>query len=179
MGCGAWVHEKTDKRQIWAYYLEDGWYLFTPPEHYQTHMCRVKGTKREQLTDTLQLSHKHITNPTIIHADKVMNATSACAAALRGVAKGKTPQKLQDLQQIVELAGRTVSKNASAMQRRAAQHTAPPPRVQHTTTQITQSMTAAQAPTPRMDPTATQPVIAAWPATAVQLETVAQPETVA
>ena len=94
MGCGAQVHEKTDKRGTWSYHSIDGWYLFTSPEHYHTHVCHVKATKSERLTDTLQLRHKHITNPTVTHADKVMNAISACAAALKRVAGGKTPKEL-------------------------------------------------------------------------------------
>ena len=97
MGCGAQVHEKTDKRGTWSYHSVDGWYLFTSPEHYRTHVCHVKATKSERLTDTLQLRHKHITNPTVTHADKVMNPISACAAALKGVAGGKTPKELHDL----------------------------------------------------------------------------------
>ena len=75
----------------------DRWYLFTLPEHYMTHMCHVKTIKTKQLTGTLQLSHKNITNPTIIHMDKVMNTISACATALKGVDGGKTPKELQDL----------------------------------------------------------------------------------
>ena len=134
MGCGAQVHEKTNKRGTWTYHSVDGWCLNTLPEHYRTHMYHVKATKSERLTDMLQLSHKNIMNPTITHADKVMHTISACAAALKRVMGGKTPQELHDLQQLVELAGRTVSNNASAMDRETVQHTPPSPRVQHTTT---------------------------------------------
>ena len=103
--------------------------MFTLPAHYQTYVCYMTATKSKRLTNTLQLSYRHITNPIIIHTDKVMNAISACAAALRGVAGGKTPQALQDLQQIVEFAERTLFKNASAMEQRSAQHAATPLRV--------------------------------------------------
>ena len=61
------------------------------PEHYRIHMCHMKTTNSEQLTNTLQLIHKTITNSTITYADKVINAIYVCAAALRGVAGGKTP----------------------------------------------------------------------------------------
>jgi hypothetical protein len=47
MGCEAQVHEKTNKRGTWAYHLVDGWYRFTSPEHYCTHNCHIKHTKRE------------------------------------------------------------------------------------------------------------------------------------
>ena len=58
----------------------------------------MKATNSERLTDTLQLSHKNITNPTITHADKVMHVISVCASALREVVGRKTPYELHDLQ---------------------------------------------------------------------------------
>ena len=36
-------------------------------------------TRSERLTDTVQLQHKNITNPTISHADKVLAAILDCA----------------------------------------------------------------------------------------------------
>merc|ERR1712086_335197 len=102
------------------------------------------------LSCKVSVSHKNITNPSITHADKVMHAISACAAALRGVAGGRTPKELQDLQQIIEIAGRTVSKNASAMEQANAQH-------------------AAQAP--RVEPTPERPVIETRPAPRVRAPT--------
>lgn len=125
------------------------------PEHYQTHVCYVKAIKSKHLTDTLQLTNKLTKNPTITHADKVMNTISVCAVTLKGVARGKTPHELHNVQQIVDLAGRTVSRNASAMKWRVVQRAVAPPRVQHcykhTTTQITRSVTAAQAPGQRVE----------------------------
>ena len=56
MGCEVQVHEKTDKRGTWAFHSVDGWYLFTSPEHYRVHNCQIKQTKKERLTDTLQLT---------------------------------------------------------------------------------------------------------------------------
>ena len=113
----------------------------------------MRTTKSEQPTNTLQLSHKHITNPTIIHTDKVMNVISVCATVLRGVTRGKTLQELQDLQQSMEFEGRTVSKNTLTIKRRTAQDTATPPRVQHITTQIQilRSVSMAQAPDLRVE----------------------------
>jgi hypothetical protein len=72
MGCKAQIHKKTDKQGTWAYHSTDGWYLFTSPEHYPTHMCYVKATKSERHSDTVHFKHKNTTNPTITHADKVM-----------------------------------------------------------------------------------------------------------
>ena len=44
MRCEVQVHEKTDKRGMWAYHSVDGWYLVTSPEHYLTHLCHIKTT---------------------------------------------------------------------------------------------------------------------------------------
>jgi hypothetical protein len=85
MGCEAQVHEKTDKHGTWAYHLVDGWYLFTSPEHYCTHNCHIKHTKSEQLSDTVQFQHKRITNPFIMHANKVMQALAKCVKAIQGM----------------------------------------------------------------------------------------------
>jgi hypothetical protein len=103
MGCEAQVHEKTDKRGTWAYHSVDGWYLFTSPEHYRTHNCHIKYTKSEQLSNTVQFQHKHITNPTITHANKVMHALADCVKALQGMTGcARNSQAAQDLKQIIE-----------------------------------------------------------------------------
>ena len=96
MGCNAQVHEKTDKRGTWAYHSVDGWYLYTSPEHYRMHACHIKSTRGERLTDTIQLRHKHITNPTITQADKLMQAMSDCISALKGHAKNNNSKNFRE-----------------------------------------------------------------------------------
>jgi hypothetical protein len=83
--CEAQVHEKTDKCGTWASHLVDGWYLFTSPKHYPTHNCHIRHTKSKRLSNTIQFQHKHITNPTITHANKVMHALANCVKALQGM----------------------------------------------------------------------------------------------
>jgi hypothetical protein len=103
MGCEARVHEKMDKHGTWAYHLVDGWYLFTPPEHYRTHNCPIKQTKSKRLSDSIQFQHKRITNSTITHADKVMHSLADCIKALQGMtSSARNSQAAQDLQQIIE-----------------------------------------------------------------------------
>ena len=99
MGCEAQVHEKTDKCGAWAYHLVDEWYLFTSPTHYCTHNCHIKHTKSKQLSNTVQFQHKHITNPTITHAVKVMHALADCIKMLQGMtSSARNSQAAQDLQ---------------------------------------------------------------------------------
>jgi hypothetical protein len=103
MGCEAQVHEKPNKRGTWAYHSVNGWYLFTSPEHFCTHNCHIKHTKSKQLSDTVQLQHKHITNPSITHANKAMHAPAECIKAIQGMmGKARNSQATQDLQRIID-----------------------------------------------------------------------------
>lgn len=101
MGCEVQVHEKTDKRGTWAYHCVDGWYLFTSPEHYRVHNCQIKQTKKERLTDTISFKHKHITNPSISPADKLMNALAHLKATLADKINDHPTHQLKELQKIV------------------------------------------------------------------------------
>jgi hypothetical protein len=94
MGCEAQIHEKTDKQGTWAYRSIEGWYLFTSPEHYRTHMCYVKATKSKCHSDTVHFKHKNITNPTITHVDKVMQALAECVKTITGATGGTTAQEV-------------------------------------------------------------------------------------
>ncbi len=103
MGCEAQVHEKTNKCGTWAYYLVDGWYLFTSPEHYRAHNYHIKHIKSKQLSDTVQFQYKCITNPSITHANKVMQALAECFKVIQGMTgKARNSQAAQDLQRIVD-----------------------------------------------------------------------------
>ena len=68
----------------------------------------MKATRSKRLTDTMELQHKSITNPTVTHADMVMKDILDCAEAIKGVTTGKSSSKLRDLQQIVDLSKRAV-----------------------------------------------------------------------
>ena len=97
MGCAVQVHKKMDKRGTWAYHSVDGWYLAMPPEHYCTHLCHIKQTRSERLTDTTQFSHKNITRPTITHAEKFTEAIAECAKAIKGIVSSNGNDKMQHL----------------------------------------------------------------------------------
>ena len=83
MGCKVQVNKKTDFWGTWAFHSVNGWYLATSPEHYQTHTCHIKSTQSKQLSDTVYFKHKNITNPSLLHADKIMNAISNLANVLK------------------------------------------------------------------------------------------------
>jgi hypothetical protein len=133
----------------------------------------MKSTTSERLTDTLQLSHEDITNPTITYIAKVMNMISVWFATLKEVAGGGMPQELEDLQYIVELAAQKVPKNATAIEQRVTQHGMPPTRVQHTQTKITRSVSVVQVPALRVEPTPSRSTAVLQPPQRVQPPTTA------
>ena len=108
MGCAVQVHEKTDKRGTWSYHTVDGWYLATSPEHYRTHCCHIKDTRSERFSDTVDFSHKRITNPTITHADKVMKAIAECAKAIKDI---NSDQGHDEMRQLAELTQQAMHQN--------------------------------------------------------------------
>jgi hypothetical protein len=65
-------------------------------------MCHVKATKSECHSDTVHFKHKNITNPTITHADKVMQALVECVKTITGATEGTTAQEVKDLQHIIK-----------------------------------------------------------------------------
>ena len=58
MGCAVKIHEDADKRKTWAPHTMDGWYLGTSPDHYRAHLIHAKGTKAEQVSETVFFKHK-------------------------------------------------------------------------------------------------------------------------
>ena len=146
MGCKAQIHEKSDKRGTWSYHTIDGWYIRTSPEHYRTHICATKDTKSERLTDTVQFQHKHITNPTLTHGDKLMNAL---AESMKVLKEGLQLQQMKDLKQIVQDTQQQVKSNPQSMNNSVQGTTPTPvPRVQSTPQRQSQMESV-----PRVDPT--------------------------
>jgi hypothetical protein len=113
MGCEVQVHKKADKRGTWAYHSIVGWYLSTSPDHYCTHLCHIKNTSSNRLSDTVHFKHKHITNPTLTHVNKIMRVLSHCAQVLKGKESTATDQELGDLQRLVEVMQANLRQQAS------------------------------------------------------------------
>jgi hypothetical protein len=125
MGCEAQIHEKTNNRGTWAYHSVDGWYLFTSPEHYCTHTCSVKANKSKYHLDIVHFKHKNITNPTITHVNKVMQALAECIKTITGAMGGTTAQEAKDLQHILKGTRAALHKNDAPINNSNAEHRAP------------------------------------------------------
>eukprot|EP00804_Cyclotella_cryptica_P028989 CCRYP_012408-RA/>CCRYP_012408-RA protein AED:0.21 eAED:0.21 QI:0/0/0/1/1/1/2/0/880 len=128
MGCNAQIHEKTDSRGTWAFHSVDELYVSTSPEHYHTHRCHIKSTNSDRLCDTVHFHHKHITNPTLTPADKLMAAIADCSQALLTHAPPLGTSNLRQLQELLQQTS-TQLNSADPVQQ---QHnmTYPPPRVE-------------------------------------------------
>ena len=95
MGSEVRIYKKTDNRGTWAYHSVDGWYLYTSSEHYRTHNCHVKATRSEQLSDTVQFQVKGITNLTVTHANKLVNAIVTCINAVCNFSNAKNKNNIR------------------------------------------------------------------------------------
>ena len=71
------------------------------PHHYRCFEVWSKDTGAEQVSDTVFLKHKHITNPTVSPEDSVVQAAKKLTAALKGcmpsALEGSTVKYLEKL----------------------------------------------------------------------------------
>ncbi|KAL7487795.1 hypothetical protein ACHAW6_013376, partial [Cyclotella cf. meneghiniana] len=121
MTCNVQIHEKKEKHGTWAFHSVDGWYLNTLPEHYHMHKCHIKSTNSEYLSDTVHFHYKHMTNPTITLADKLMNVLANCKHALLGFTSNKHNSELKQIEQLLHTTNQHIQSNAPSTQ--------PPPRI--------------------------------------------------
>ena len=88
MRCAVYIHEDSDKRGSWSPHEVIGRYLRTSPDHYRSHIIHVKGSKVDRISRTIFFRHKYLTNPTVTHADRVVDVTRALFDALRRKKQG-------------------------------------------------------------------------------------------
>eukprot|EP00804_Cyclotella_cryptica_P002834 CCRYP_009360-RA/>CCRYP_009360-RA protein AED:0.42 eAED:0.42 QI:0/-1/0/1/-1/1/1/0/202 len=159
MGCNAQVHEKTDSRGTWAFHSVDGWYVSTSPEHYRTHRCHIKSTNSDRLSDTVHFHHKHITNPTLTPADKLMAAIADCSRALLTHAPPTGASNLRQLQELLQQTSTQINSAGPPQPQHTPPHPPPrvaqqveqpPPRVLDPNMRVTRSMTTPLPAVPPM-----------------------------
>ena len=63
-------------------------------------MCHIKATKNKRISDTVQFKHKHITNPTVTHAGKVMKSLSECVTTIQGLGCSNGNHHMRDLKRV-------------------------------------------------------------------------------
>ena len=74
MGCAVQIHEESSQRRTWAPNSADGYYLGPSRDHYRAHRIYIKATNAERVSETVFFKHKYLTNPTVTHADRVVQA---------------------------------------------------------------------------------------------------------
>jgi hypothetical protein len=103
MGCAVQIHEDADKRGSWSPHTVDGWYLGTSPDHYRSHIIHVKGTNADRILETVFFEHKYLTNPTVTHADNVVDAARALCDALSKKKQGIHNSTMESLKKLSDI----------------------------------------------------------------------------
>ena len=75
MGCAVKIHKESSQRRSWSPHSADGYYLGASPDHYRTHRIYVKAINAGRVSEAVFFKHKYLTNPTVTHADRVVQAT--------------------------------------------------------------------------------------------------------
>ena len=88
MGCAVQLHDESSQGRAWAPHSTDGYYLRTSLDHYRAHRIYVKATGAERISETVFFKHKHLTNPTVTHADRVVQAARELYNALNKKRQG-------------------------------------------------------------------------------------------
>ena len=73
---------KKPTKRTWSPHSIDGYYLGTSPDHYRAHRIYVKATGAERVSQPVYFKHKYLTNPTVTHADRVVQAARELCNAL-------------------------------------------------------------------------------------------------
>ena len=69
------IHEKPDKRALWAAHGVNGWYLGPAVEHYRFYRVYDNNTRAERNADTVKFSLQHTKVPSIAANDAATTAT--------------------------------------------------------------------------------------------------------
>ena len=120
LGCQVQVHTNTDKRGTWELHSLYGWYIATSPKNYYVHGCHIKETCSERFINTVQLTHKRITNPTITNGYKIMRAISECTKVIQGLGVGRAKKEIKDLRRLVDATKNSIGRNPNFMEQEVA-----------------------------------------------------------
>ena len=72
MRCAVQIHEEASTRRTWAPHFTDEYYLGTSPDHYRAYRTYAKTTGAGRVSETVFFKYKYLTNPTVTHADRVV-----------------------------------------------------------------------------------------------------------
>jgi hypothetical protein len=99
--------------------------ISSPPQNIIAHAHVMSRPPKANTIQTQSISNtKNITNPTITHADKVMQALAECVKTITGAMGGTTAQDAKDLQRIVKATRAALHKNDAPINNSNAEHQA-------------------------------------------------------
>ena len=107
------------------------------------HKRHIKQTNSERFSNTVDFQHKWITNPTVMPADKIMKAISACIDTIQGRSDFKSNNDLQQLHTVLQDATNSPAKLHELIQQSTQKNMAALPRVALTvdgTQRVTRAM---------------------------------------
>ena len=73
LGCRVIIHKKVGARYTWYFRGREGWGVGLAQQHYRCQQMIAKDTKYEQISDTVEFRHQHITQPTLTSDDCVLH----------------------------------------------------------------------------------------------------------
>jgi len=115
LGCAVQMHKKPNQQKTWAAHSIDGWYVGTSFEHYCTFCICTKSTKAEQISNTVFIKHRYLTNPTVTPKDAVVQAARDLMQALQNDVSPKDAHWVA-LQELVALFTKQANKTAAKSQ---------------------------------------------------------------
>eukprot|EP00804_Cyclotella_cryptica_P012262 CCRYP_013844-RA/>CCRYP_013844-RA protein AED:0.25 eAED:0.25 QI:0/0/0/1/0/0/2/0/707 len=129
------------------------------PNTTAAHRCHIKSTNSDRLSDTVHFHHKHITNPTLTPADKLMAAIADCSRALLAHAPPTGASNLGQLQELLQQTSTQINSAGPPQPQHTPPHPPPrvaqqveqpPPRVLDPNMRVTRSMTTPLPAVPPM-----------------------------
>ena len=100
MGCAVQIHEESSQRRTWAPHSADGYYLGASPDHYRTHRIYVKAINAGRVSEAVFFKHKYLTNPTVTHADRVVQAARELYNVLSKKKQGIDKSNVEGLREL-------------------------------------------------------------------------------
>ena len=111
MGCTVQIHEEASQRRTWAPHSPNGYYLGTSPDHYRAHRIYVKATNAERVSEIVFFKHKYLTNPTVTHADRIVQAARELYNALSKKKQGMDKTTMEDLRELSKMYLKTAERS--------------------------------------------------------------------
>ena len=113
MRCAVQIHEEYSPRRTWAPHSADGYCLGASPGHYRAHRIYAKATNAERVSETVFFNHEYLTNPTVTHADMVVQAAKELYNALSRKKQGMTKSTMEGLRELSKIYLKTAERTGA------------------------------------------------------------------